>query len=434
MNKLPILNERLYLRSPGINVCFRTILEGVFDKTRIEKALEKVCKRHPLLNSAIEIDNHDNAWLVQKGGVIEIEPYKSDETDWQSWYKKADNMPFDFLRGPLVKIALIYGDNTEIIILGHHIIGDGIAWLNLVKDVLLALDNKIDTTPQIPPSEPADRYFKKTILLDDAAKSFATGLNEEWRRTGVHLSENEYRVFFDRYRDKQAPNLYMASIEADDFKKLREKGKANGLTVNEIIASAFSAATMETTGNYPNKEIRLGVAANIRAELVSEPYHCMGNYVTGISARVPYDPSDSFIVNAKAIAALLKEQLGNLKNRHLVVHFLNEFDKDLIESTMFAAYGTLNHPIAKKLALLIGEQPDDKGVGISNLGSYHFTHYENFRVVDVQFIGPAFPANLLTVGIITVNDKLNVCLRYNETEINTDSIKALYKKAVALVT
>jgi hypothetical protein len=176
------------------------------------------------------------------------------------------------------------------------------------------------------------------------------------------------------------------------------------------------------------KEIRLGVAANIRNELVSEPNNCMGNYVTGISAKVSHGPENGFIPSVKTIAAILREQLSNPKNRHLVVHFLNEFDKDLIESIMFAAYGDFDHPVAKKLAELTGERLEDKGLGISNLGRHDFNKYENIKVVDIQFIGPAFPANLLTVGFITVNNKLNFCLRYNESELKIDTVKGYIKK------
>jgi hypothetical protein len=149
------------------------------------------------------------------------------------------------------------------------------------------------------------------------------------------------------------------------IKKLFEKGKSNGLAVNEIIASVFSIAFME---NLNKKEIRLGVAANIRNELVSEPNNCMGNYATGISAKVSHVPENGFIPSVKTIAAILREQLSNQKTRHLVVYFLNEFDKDIIESIMFAAYGDFDHPVAKKLAELIGKQLEDKGLGISNLG------------------------------------------------------------------
>jgi NRPS condensation-like uncharacterized protein len=423
------MNERLYLRSPSINVCFRLIIAGTFDKKNIEQTLEKVCIRHPLLNCSIETDNENNAWFV-KNSSIGIEYYKSNEMDWQTWYKKTDNIPFNFSKGPLIKFCIIIGKNTEIIILGHHIIGDGIGYLNLVKDVLLALNNKIDTTPQIPPSEGADRYFKETVLLDTQTKSYANALNEEWRKNRVRFSEEDYLAFFEQYRKKYIPNLFMASLEGDDAKKLLEKSKSNSLTVNEMIASAFSVATME---RLENKELRLGVAANIRNELVSEPNDCMGNYVTGISAKINYERADSFISSAKAIASIIREQLTNVKNRHLVVHFLNEFDKDLIESTMFAAYSNFEHPISKRLAELIGEQLENKGIGISNLGRHDFNNYKNIKVMDIQFIGPAFPANLLTVGVITVNNKINLCLRYNEGEIKTNIIKEIYEKAIKLL-
>ena len=430
MDKLGIMNERLYLRSPSINVCFRALVEGTWDKNKMEEALKKVCIRHPLIHCSVEIDNDNNGWLVQKDGAINIEYYNSNEMDWQTWYKKSDNIPFDFSNGPLAQFCIIIGKNTEIIILGHHIIGDGIGYLNLVKDILLALDNNIDTTPQIPPSEPADRYFKETVLLDPETKSYAAWLNEEWRRNKVRFSEKDYLEFFEQYRKKCIPGFYMASLDGGALKKLREKSKSNGLTVNEIIASAFSAAMMETLGG---EELRLGVAANIRNELVSEPNNCMGNYVTGISAKIPYKRENDFPINAKNIAALLKEQLNNPKNRHLVIHFLNEFDKDLIEATMFAAYGNFDNATAKKLAELIGEQTENKGLGISNLGMYDFNTYKKIKVMDVQFIGPAFPANLLTVGVITANNNMNLCLRYNEGEIKQDIIKTIYQKSLELM-
>lgn len=433
MGKFLMLNERLHRYSPNINVCFRINVEGHFGKKQIGEAIITVCKKHPLTNCSMEIDNDNNAWLVQSKKSFEIEYYKPNEMEWKTWYKKTDSLPFDFVQGPLIKFCVISdGNNIEIIILGHHVIGDGIGYLNFAKDLLLALDNNIDTNPQIPPTDPVDRYFKETILLDNMTKSYANGLNEEWRKNRVRLTEKDYLSFFEKYRKKFVPNLYMASLEEDGLRQLLQKCKSNNLTVNEVIASAFSAALIEIAG-FPDKEIRLGVAANIRNELVKEPNSCMGNYVTGISAKIHYNPQETFISNARDIAATLKAELKNPQKRHLVIHFLNEFDKDLIESIMPAVYGNYDLPLSKQLGALIGEQAENKGIGISNLGRYELNGYNNFKIVDIQFIGPVFPANLLTVGIITVNNKLNICLRYNETEINTEIIKTIYGKAINLI-
>jgi NRPS condensation-like uncharacterized protein len=426
MDNFPIMNERLYLRSPSINVCFRVIIGGTLDKNKVKEALEKICIRHPLLKCSLKIDNDNNAWLVQNCG-LSIECYKSTEIDWKTWYKTNDNIPFDFSKGPLIKFCVINGKDTEIIILGHHIIGDGVGYLNLIKDILLALDNNIDINPQLPPFKPEEKYFKETILLEQPTKDYAQWLNGEWRKNRIHFTEKDYRDFFEKYRKTYSPSLYMASLEVDSLKKLLEKSKSNGLTVNEVITSAFSVALMEI---LDKEELRVGVAANIRNELVSEPNNCMGNFVTGISTKVIKNSENDFISKAKGIAGILKEQLLNKKNRHLAVHFLNEFDKDLIESIMFAAYGNFEHSVSKKLAELIGEQLENKGLGISNLGKQDFNKYKNINVKDIQFIGPAFPANILTVGIITVNNKVNLCLRFNESEMEIDKIKKIFEKTI----
>jgi NRPS condensation-like uncharacterized protein len=432
MEKLPILTERLFLRSPNINVCFRIKIAGNIGIKEFETAINNVCKRHPLLNCSIEIDNEHNAWFVQNATHIGIEYYKPEEMpDWQKWYKKTDAIPFDFLHGPLVKICVISDENQmEIIILGHHIIGDGIGYLNLAKDMLLALDNKLDIVPQIPP---VNNKFKKGGKLGFLSKLYARKLNKEWKKNRISFSENDYFMFFEQYRSRFVPQIYINSIAETNLKKLIEKCKINNVTVNELITTAFSIAMIESQGNYPNNEIRLGVAANTRNELISNPCNCMGNYVTGISANVNYIPEQDFMSNAKNIATILRKQLNNFKTRHLIVNFLSEFDTDLIESIMFAAYGNHQLPISKRIGELIGEGLDQKGLGISNLGRHEFNNYDTFRLIDMQFIGPVFPANLLSVSIITVNNKLNICLGYNEVEIATDIVKQIYEKAIDLI-
>jgi NRPS condensation-like uncharacterized protein len=90
-------------------------------------------------------------------------------------------------------------------------------------------------------------------------------------------------------------------------------------------------------------------------------------------------------------------------------------------------------PISKKIGELIGEGLDKKGLGVSNLGRHELNNYDTFRLIDMQFIGPVFPANLLSVSIITVNNKLTISLGYNETEITTDIVKQIYEKAIDLL-
>ena len=431
MEKIKILTERLFLRSPNINVCFRILISGNIDKNRFKLAINDVCKRHPLLNCSIEIDKEHNAWFVKNRDNIDIEYYTSEKIDWQDWYEKIDNAPFDFFHGPLAKICVIHcNDKIEIIVLGHHIIGDGIGYLNLAKDILLSLDNKLEIIPQIPP---LNNKFKRGGKLRFLSRLYAKKLNEEWVKNRINFSENDYRVFFRQYRNKFIPKIYMNSIDEIDMKKLINKCKENSFTVNELMTSAFSIAMNELPDSYSSKEIRIGVAASTRNELINEPYYCMGNYVTGIAVNVNLTQGKDFIINAKNISSIIRRKLNNLKDRHLIVNFLSAFDTDLVESIIYGAYGNYQLPISRKIGDLIGEKMDKKGLGISNLGRHEISGYDTIQLLDMQFIGPAFPANLLSISIITVNNRLNICLRYNETEIQTSIVEKIYQKAIDLL-
>ena len=423
LEKLKITTERLFLRSPNINVCFRIIVSGGFDTKNFSLALETVCTRHPLLKCCIEIDTDYNAWFVPNAHPIEAVYYKHGEMpDWKNWYKKTDAMPFDFMRGPLVKICVITGDNqTEIIIVGHHIIGDGLGYLNLANDLLAAMDNRLEAVPHIPP---ANNKFITGKKIGFVSGLYAKKLNKAWRNNKIHFSENDYREFFRNYRTQCIPQMYMNSINQDELKKIIDICKLNNLTVNELMTSAFAAAFAG------DREVRIGVAASTRRELSTRPCSCMGNYVTGISIKTNGVSGNDFMANVQNITKLLRAELTDAKKRHAIVNFLGAFDGDLIESIMYASYGEYQLPTAKKIGVLIAEGLDGKGLGISNLGRHEMNNYNGFRLLDLQFIGPVFPANILSVSMITVNNKLTICLRYNETEIATNTVKMIYKKAI----
>ena len=288
MEKLKIRAERFFLRSPNINVCFRMTIQGNISKNAFEKALSDVCKRHPILNCTIAIDDDFNAWFIPNNCTIAIDYYQCDEMpDWHVWYKKIDDMPFDFTNGPLVKICVIWKNNEiEVIILGHHIIGDGIGYFNLTKDILLALDEKLDTTPQIPP--PNNEFIIKN-KLDILQKIYANKLNKDWKKNRMRFSEEEYRSFFLEYRRKFTPAFYFNSIGEDDLKKIVHKCTMEKLSVNELIISAFARSFSS------GKQIRVGIAINTRNELVTKPNDCMGNYLSGILVKLKFNTKNEFI-------------------------------------------------------------------------------------------------------------------------------------------
>jgi NRPS condensation-like uncharacterized protein len=424
--RLRIAAERLFLRSPNINVCFRIKIDAELKPENFAAAMDTVCRRHPLLQSYITKDEDKTAWFVPNAKPVEVEYFKrEDMRDWKLWYREKDGIPFDLLHENPVRIATITGDNqSEIIILGHHIIGDGIGYFNLAKDLLLALDNRLEATPQIPP---ANHTFIKGRKLSLLSRLYAGKLNKEWRRSGKLFSENDYLDLFHDYRNRLIPRIYTDTIREADLERLTARCRSNNLSVNEVITAAFALALAA------DKEVRIGVAASTRGELTTAPHDCMGNYVTGISVRANCVAGNNFIASAKNIAEMLRRELSDPKKRHAIVNFLNLFDGDLIESIMFASYGNYPSPVSKQIGRIIAEGSEGRGLGISNLGRHEIAAHSAFRLSDLEFIGPAFPANILSVSIITVNDKLNICLRYNEADMDEDAARQVCSEAMKLM-
>ena len=436
MEKLKINTERLFLRSPNINVCFRIKIDRSIDQTAFSAALDKLAKKHPLLRCAIEIDTDHNAWFVPGINPVKPEYYTPKEMpDWKNWYTKTDNIPFDFMRSPLLKLCVITGNNqTEIIILGHHIIGDGIGYLNLVKDLLLALDNRFEPAQEIPP---VNNQFIKGKKLPLLSRIYAQKLNQSWRKNKTHFSEPAYIKFFENYRARFIPQIYTNTINEGGLKKIMAVCKSNNITVNELmtaaVAAAFATASAAAFPAAGDKPLRIGVAASTRGELTAKPYYCMGNYVTGISIKTNPGFDHDFLAAIKTITKMLRAELTDFQKRHAIVNFLGMFDPDLLDSVMFAAYGNQHLPLSKKIGAIIAEGPEGRGLGISNLGRHNLSHYDTFHISDLQFIGPAFPANILSASIITVNNRLNICLRYNEPELDENTVKKIYEGALTKI-
>jgi len=365
-----------------------------FSNADFENAISAVEHRHPILKYVIKT-NADGQKYYEANGGVSIRFYAESETNWQKWYTETDNIPFVFESESLAKIAVIRGDGySDIVFLGHHILGDGMGYLNLVRDFLCALDGKIDNEVL---EIPQNNHLKKKsggLLL----KLFAGSLNKQWSKNKKIFSDAEYVEFFKKYRQQNPAGIYLAETEKDFLPKLKEDCKARGITVNEAILKAFVRSIQ-----LQNKvdQIRVGCAASIRNEFeIPTPNH-MGNYVTGISIDVK---------NADSVPLKLREKFNNPKKRYLIVHFLDRMEKSLVESVMYAGYGDYENPVSKKLAEQLHEQ-HGKSFGISNLGVQDFDNY-SFNVSDVWFVNPAFPQNFLTIGLITVDGIMKFCLRY----------------------
>ncbi len=153
-NIIRINTEREHIFSPDIHVAMSATINRSIEKKDIQKAVTAICHRHPLLNSTIIFDkNHVAYYKMNSSQPIEIcflENVASSK--WQEWITTSNKTPFDFQRGPLLRMLVEASAlSTTITILGHHLLGDGKSFFYLMRDLLLSLDSRLDNTVLLPP-------------------------------------------------------------------------------------------------------------------------------------------------------------------------------------------------------------------------------------------------------------------------------------------
>jgi NRPS condensation-like uncharacterized protein len=421
--------DRLYLRLPNINIGIYGKITGNVPRDRFIDAVEQVSKRHPLAKTAIGIDEENRAWFVECKEPINIDLIADkDGIDLKSWYLQADSEPFDLERGPLLRIGVSFAtDHTEIILLGHHAIGDANGYLNLLKDLLLILDGRADEKPQIPPQNNSIKTNMKFSMLENL---YAKHMNDTWRAKKRVFSQSEYLDMFHGFRENYPPGIFLASLRGKELTAMLSKCKELDITVNDAVTTAFTAAAQKTINNGENEQMRLAVVVSYRSELVHPAPDCMGNYATGIGVEAKYDYSKSFSENALRLNGMLKEKLEKHETRYQQVCYIQKLDSNYIEAIAYSSCDHYDDSETKQLGELIGFKKNRNHVGITNLGRYQPIEFNDFKLVELLFIPPVFQSTVLTVGLITLNDTLGLCLRYAKSMVSDETAERIATEAI----
>jgi NRPS condensation-like uncharacterized protein len=437
MEKLKLLTERAYLRSPSIHVGIKAEIDGTFSDDEFNNALELVCKKHPLLLSTISIEMDSNAYyLLNNCKKIEVEfSQYIEKNQWLKWYEMKDNQPFDFESGPLLKICVIRNhENVQIVILGHHLLGDGLAYIYLFRDLMKALSGELDSLELIPSVMKVESIFPLKAKFGIIPRVLSYYLNRAWKKNSKKFTNGDFYEFFYDYRSKNNPALYTNSIDQKSCDKIISKCHENKITVNEALITAFLYSIQKVDEKHIGKTDEVGVAINVRNELTPYPGESMGNFVSGIMFKIKYDYSTGFWQNARTIGVKLKKKIRNPKSRFAVLNLLAGLDPELIDSIGFAKYGSYDNEVSRRLADIIGERTADKGIGVTNLGKFDIKlNNPRFKINEVVFIQPAFPANDINIGVLTLNGNITICIRYLKSEKSCELIDKIFCDAIRLL-
>ena len=140
--------EHLYwLYNQFYSIDFATVakLQGQFSLDQLSTVLRQVQQHHPLLRVRIATDAIGQPKFVETDDEIPLRLVaRTDDRHWQAELEVELACLLDWQVAPLLRVVLLQsGAESELMIICHHAIADGLSGVYLMQDILQGLAGKL---------------------------------------------------------------------------------------------------------------------------------------------------------------------------------------------------------------------------------------------------------------------------------------------------
>jgi NRPS condensation-like uncharacterized protein len=215
---------------------------GKFTIEQLQHALTWVQQRHPLLRVRIVSDTSGKPWFVEDSAIIPLRVVqRQNEQHWLSEVEQELYCPFDRNQAPLVRVVLVQANNiSEIILITHHSISDGISSTYLLRDILQAVATPnlaLQTLPEYPAFEDLLANSEQSILNQHSSTHSAKSETKSDVSAINFPQDTQAQLFVNRL-----PRVLAWSLSPAETSALISTCRQEKTTVHGAICAAFLLA------------------------------------------------------------------------------------------------------------------------------------------------------------------------------------------------
>ena len=447
--------ESYLFRAPFSIVSLVARIKGKVTHEALQDAVNKVQKRHINLRTRIRDDENHDSWFTTENVEDTLVTSIQRESDYH-WIKemhRSSKVPFDFNARPAIRFILLQSPSiSELLILCHHTICDGLSLAYLVRDIMTHLGDPEKEVEILPAPIPISKENLPISLgLNRVFRFFIDRINKKWVKERVDFTQNDYldlnKAYWENFTHKAIP----VELNEEQTTDLVMRCKEEGTTVNSALTSAFTGALQSTIPSKP-KLSKTGIAGNLRERLKLNPGEAMGFFAGALTLNLPFDSDKGFWENARA---LNKRVQPLYTNKELFKEGLNwcYLEPSILEAFNYKLLGELVPEKAEGYPKILefSQREDlissllkrnemetrDKlvmGSAITNLTRMPFPSQYGSLELDRLYMNPggAFPLSsiLIVVGVVTCSGKLSMVIEYAEETIPTSDVEAIKNKAM----
>lgn len=429
--------ERLHFRNPSTNIIFKGTIIGKFNKERLLESLEELRSIYPILNYVLRQGKNRKLYFVEKprSKIQVIFQKRKNKMQWKRVINEQIKIPYRLLKEPLVRFIILEEEGQfDIIMMEHHIMGDGKSAMHIFEDFIHIYLGHAKNLPVhkirlVKGTKDLAVKYEGNLLTDIIVKIF----NHRWRREKTRFLEKEYERIYRTFYAKYDINFAHGYIEGENYIKLREACKKHEVTLNSAIITAFMYG-MQKRQYDRREELKVTVAASISKYLRFNTDRTVGNYVSSISSRFRYNFRISFWENAQSIGDRLKKELDNSQRVLSAFRMMSIIDQSAFDGLYFMKYATYTNKALEKLGKLMNIDKKEKGMETTNLGIIELkSKYPDHEFKDLVFLPPAVTVFDKVVGVATMENQLTLGISYIENYVTGENIKEVMNEAIMIL-
>ncbi|MFC2054567.1 condensation domain-containing protein [Chloroflexota bacterium] len=447
--------ESFFTRSPFSIVTMVARIKGNISEGMLRNAIFKVQQRHPNLRVRIMEGSDHLPWFTSEGAneiPVEIVPRESDG-HWIKVVQESCQIPFEFDVQPAIRFILVQSPAlSELIILCHHIICDGLSLAYLARDLMVHLGDPNREVEVLPDPIPIEiDGIPEDVSVNPIEKFFINRINKKWEEEEILFDQKDYINLNEAYWMNYKHQVLSVELSEAQTSELVDRCRKEEVTVNSALTTAFVGA-QTIFQDEKTFHSSVGVAGSLRDRLQIPAGEVMGFFAGVVTLKYSYNRNIGFWENTHRFHNKVKPLFNN-KNLFIDLLIWCYLDPEILDSINFKKLGGLVPPTFARyqkistfskrddvvLSILKRDKMDSLekiflGTAVTNLTRMDFQRKYGALELDRLIMKPGggFPlASVnLVLGAVTCAGKLSLVIEYVEDNIDIGTMEKIKEEAM----
>lgn len=326
-----VLTERAHLMCPNMHFGIRAKIAARYDEGKFHDALRALAVAHPFLKSNIAQEAESGKLYYCRHEELKIPVFKKDNAFlWQDDYRDITRNGWNAFQESLLKLIVYPASEAfEVILIAHHLLGDGRSILHLVcefancylsgKTPALAEENLISSIDELPKGSQLSSVNQLII-------GYANRKRKQERHT---VSYEDYTKFETEFIANNPVSYPEEAWEPTKTEEVLRKCHEQVVSLNDYLIAEMM---------LKEKTNRVVAAVDIRRYLSRYQAGALGNYASATAIEVSSKSKDIWEI-ARFVSERIKKNISNPEKLMMILACYLNMEPELIDAAAISAMG-----------------------------------------------------------------------------------------------